>query len=189
LGAAQPGPVARACRDWFATQNAVLVRDSDAAIVWTSPDAPLITLININRGYWLKRLDVRNASVFSSAMNNYWFTNYRAEQGGPFVFRYFITSGAGLDAAAASRFSAETRSELVAYPYFGSGNARIGKVESRMPAAAGSFLQLDARAAQVTAFKQAEDGTGYILRLRETAGQAPDPHVRDREAVGPEGRR
>jgi alpha-mannosidase len=40
-----------------------------------------------------------------------------------------------------------------------------------MPLAEGSFFAIDAGNAQVTAFKPAEDGNGYILRLRETAGQ------------------
>jgi len=46
-----------------------------------------------------------------------------------------------------------------------------------MPAAAGSFLTVDAQNAQVTSFKRAEDGNGYILRLRETAGQAGTARV------------
>jgi hypothetical protein len=33
-------------------------------------------------------------------MNNYWETNYRAGQDGPFEARYFVMSGVGPEAAA-----------------------------------------------------------------------------------------
>ena len=48
---------------------------------------------------------------------------------------------------------------------------RLLPVKKRMPVAAGSFFEIAADNAQVTAFKPAEDGNGYILRLRETAGR------------------
>lgn len=56
--------------------------DPFLAIAWASPDAPLFTLTDINRGLWLKHLDIRNGYLFSYVMNNYWFTNYRAEHSG-----------------------------------------------------------------------------------------------------------
>ncbi|MCC6861299.1 MAG: hypothetical protein IT158_22215 [Bryobacterales bacterium] len=158
-------------REWFTTQNVAVARDAGAAIAWATPDAPLITLTDINRGLWLKHLEVNNGHIFSYAMNNYWFTNYKAEQGGRFTFRYSITSGRALDGAALARFDAETRSPLAGYDYFNTGNVRLKPVRTRLPAAAGSFLEIDAPNARLTAFKQAEDGRGWILRLRETSGR------------------
>lgn len=38
-------------------------------------------------------------------MNNYWNTNYRAGQGGDFVFRYAVTSAAKLDGDALTRLA------------------------------------------------------------------------------------
>jgi alpha-mannosidase len=159
-----------ACREWFTTQNLVVARDAGAAIAWATPDSPLITLTDINRGKWLRRLDVANGYVFSYPMNNYWFTNYKAAQGGDYTFRYFLTSARSLPDADLARFDAETRSPLVAYPYYDMGNVREYTEKKRMPAAGGSFFEIRAPNAQVTAFKPAEDGNGYILRLRETAG-------------------
>ena len=161
-----------ACREWFTTQNLVRARDSGIVIAWATPDAPLITLTDVNRGRWLKHLPVENGHVFSYAMNNYWFTNYKAAQGGEFTFRYFITSGASLSAEDLARFDQETRSPLVGYPYYDFGNVRVRPAKRRMPAAQGSFFEIEAAHAQVTAFKPAEDGDGFILRLRETAGKA-----------------
>lgn len=166
-----------ACRDWFTTQNLVTARDAGATIAWATPDAPLITLTDINRGRWLEHLDVTNAHVFSYVMNNYWFTNYKAAQGGDFTFRYSITSGKSLREEDLAHFDAETRSPLIGYAYYDTGNVRLQAAQHAMPAAAGSFLSVEARNAQVTSFKQAEDGNGYILRLRETAGQAGTARV------------
>ena len=159
-------------REWFTTQNLVVARDAGAAIAWATPDAPLVTLTDINRGAWPKHLEIRNGWVFSYAMNNYWFTNYKADQGGEFTFRYAITSGRALGEADLARFDAETRSPLVGYAHYDLGNVREAAHQTRMPADRGSFLSVEAPNAQVTAFKEAEDGTGFILRLRETAGQA-----------------
>ncbi len=161
-----------ACRDWFTTQNGVVARDRGAVVVWTTPDAPLITLADINRGHWLKHLDVRRAHVFSYAMNNYWFTNYRAAQGGEFTFRYAVTSGRELGEAHWSRFSADRRSPLVAYAHDHSATTRVQPARKALPEGEASFVEVDSDHAEVTALKRAEDGRGLILRLRETAGQA-----------------
>lgn len=158
-------------REWFTTQNLVLARDPGVTIAWATPDAPLVTLTDINRGRWPKHLEVKNGHVFSYVMNNYWFTNYKASQGGEFTFRYAITSRKDLEEAALAWFDAETRSPLVAYNYYDTGNVRILPARRRMPPAEGAFLRIDADHAQVTAFKEAEDRNGYIIRLRETAGR------------------
>jgi hypothetical protein len=166
-----------ACREWFTTQNVVTARDAGVTIAWATPDSPLITLTDINRGRWLKHLDVNNGYVFSYAMNNYWFTNYKASQGGDFTFRYYITSDRAISDEALARFDVETRSPLAAYDFYNTGNVRLEAVDRRMPLAQGSFLKLQASNAQLTALKEAEDGNGIILRLRETAGQAATAHL------------
>jgi alpha-mannosidase len=159
-----------ACRDWFTTQNVVVTRDAGAAIAWATPDAPLVTLTDINRGRWLTHLDIVNGYIFSYPMHNYWFTNYKASQWGEFTYRYYITSARHLNDPELARFDAETRAPLIGYPLEG-GNVRITPVKHIMPEVRGSFFEIDSDHAQLTAFKEAEDGRGYVLRLRETAGQ------------------
>ncbi len=160
-----------ACRDWFTTQNVVVARDQGAAIAWATPDAPLVTLTDINRGLWMKHLNVNNGHIYSYPMHNYWFTNYKADQSGNFTFRYAITSAAQLSPAELSRFDADTRRPLVGYEYYDTGNVKLTPVKRRMPEASGEFFKIDSAHATVASFKQAEDGRGYILRLQETGGQ------------------
>lgn len=160
-----------ACRDWFTTPNLVISRDEGATIAFATPDLPLVTLTDINRGRWPQHLDITNGYIFSYVTNNYWSMNIKASQGGDISFRYSITSRKDLDYAALGEFDSETRSGLAAYPYFDWGNVRAAVGAKRLPASAGSFLDLEASNAQVSTLKQAEDGSGYILRLRETTGR------------------
>jgi alpha-mannosidase len=62
--------------------------------------------------------------------------------------------------------SPNTKDNLLAtYPY----TDRVKTGKAQLPASAGSFFERDGtKNAQLSTFKRAEDGKGYILRLRET---------------------
>lgn len=167
-----------ACREWFTPQNVVHVRDGDFSVAWATPDAPLVTLTDINRGKWLDHLPIRNGHVYSYAMNNYWFTNYRAQQGGRFVFRYAITSGRGLGREDLARFDQDTRTPVVAYPFLSSFSAAISQLGRPMPAGGGSFFTCDAPNLEMVTLKEAEDGNGFILRFREIAGRGGEAEIK-----------
>jgi len=159
--------LAGALREWYTTQNVVVSRDEGATIAFATPDLPLITLTDINRGRWPKHLDLTNGHVFSYVTNNYWSMNVKASQGGDISFRYSLTSSKDLDYAALAQFDSESRSGLAAYPY----TDRVKTGKANLPASTGSFFELaGTKNAQLSAFKRAEDGGGYILRLRETTG-------------------
>ncbi len=160
-----------ACRDWFTTQNGVVARDKEISIAWATPDSPLITLTDINRGRWLKHLDLTNGHVFSYPINNYWFTNYRASQGGEFTFRYYVSTGRTLTQSQLAAFSGDTRAPLIPFNYYDTGNVRIEAAKRALPAVEGRFFNLASSHAAITAFKQAEDGNGFIVRVRETGGE------------------
>src|SRR5512138_69946 len=57
--------------DWQTAQHWVEFAGKDARVLWSPVEAPLVEFGDINTGKWLKRLDLRNAWVFSYAMNNY----------------------------------------------------------------------------------------------------------------------
>lgn len=100
-------------RQWFTTQGGVCIRGKNQSVVWATVDAPLITLEDINRGLWPASMEIRNGTVFSYAMNNYWFTDTPAQQGGRFTFRYALTSEPDLPAAYTTYFALEQRSPLL----------------------------------------------------------------------------
>ncbi len=153
-----------ACRDWFAVQRWVTVHTDDAAVVWSPLDTPLITLCDLTPGKWLDTLPINNGTIFAYCLNNYWFTNYKAGQDGGFTFRFDMTSGKAFDPQAACVFgeSAVQPMRSIKVP-----SARVKK----NLAATMSVCQVDPANVMLTAFKDADDGRGVIIRLRETAGK------------------
>jgi hypothetical protein len=91
-----------ACLDWFTVQHFVEVAGGDATIAWATPDAPLVCFQDINRGKWQKELPRNNGHIYAYVMNNYWFTNYLAGQGGDYSFRFSMTSRAKTDKTASA---------------------------------------------------------------------------------------
>jgi hypothetical protein len=108
-------------RQWFTTQGGVWAKGADDSVAWATADAPLITLQDINRGLWPESIEIRNGTLFSYAMNNYWYTDTPAQQGGHFVFRYALTSGRALSASQALTLSSEQRSPLTAIRHYQMG--------------------------------------------------------------------
>lgn len=160
-----------AAREWFTTQNLVRVDDGDFTVAWASPDAPLFTLTDINRGEWPTHLAIENGHVYSYVMNNYWFTNYRSHQSGSFTFRYSITSGSGLDREALARFDTDLRSPVFGYPMIATFGAVTPQPDKALDRRGASLADLDADNLQFVVMKAAEDGDGTIIRLLETAGR------------------
>ncbi|NBC04045.1 MAG: hypothetical protein GVY20_10110, partial [Bacteroidetes bacterium] len=161
-----------AAREWFTTQNLVRVDDGNYSIAWASPDAPLFTLTDINRGEWPTHLDIENGHVFSYVMNNYWFTNYKASQEGEFTFSYSITSGENMSREELAQFDADIRSPIIGYPLLSTWAAGVEAQDRPLSAEKGRFFSLtDSENLQFVTLKQAEDGNGWILRLLETAGK------------------
>ena len=51
--------------------------------------------------------DFTNGHLYAYVMNNYWYTNYLAGQGGDFVFRFALTSRPQADSVASAQFGCE----------------------------------------------------------------------------------
>lgn len=152
------------CRDWFAVQRWVTVHSDDAAVAWSPVDTPLITLCDLTPGKWLDTLPITNGTIFAYCLNNYWFTNYKAGQDGHFTFRFDLTSGKAFDPQAACVFG-----ESAAQP-MRSIRLQPGRRKKEL-AASTSLCEVGPANVMLTAFKDADDGRGVIIRLRETAGK------------------
>jgi alpha-mannosidase len=62
---------------------------------------------------WMKLIQP-STSIYSYVMNNYWHTNYKADQQGPVTFAYSILPHAAFNAGDAARFGTERRQPLIA---------------------------------------------------------------------------
>jgi len=84
-------------------------------------------------------------------MNNYWYTNFKAYQEGIINFHYFITSGKEITNSSAEKFSLSLSMPLF-YQLIG------------------DYFKIDRENLSITGFKKAEDGNGFILRIKEWEG-------------------
>ncbi|MCP5522460.1 MAG: hypothetical protein H7A46_13025 [Verrucomicrobiales bacterium] len=155
-----------ACKHWFSVQRFVDISNEDLGVTWLTPDAPLVEVGGItanligglnNPNLWLDHLEP-STTVYSWAMNNHWHTNYRAEQEGPTVFRYFIIPHDKQNSDRAARVALELAQPLLVLPARGEELS-----QSPLGGVAG---------AQVTAFKPSEDGKAWILRLFNNTDKA-----------------
>ncbi|HWA93370.1 MAG TPA: polysaccharide lyase family protein [Terracidiphilus sp.] len=155
--------------EWFSVQHWVSVQQDGVSATVMPLDASLVTLGDINRGEWPTEFGQRPGNIFSYAMNNYWHTNYRAEQGGHFRFRYVVTSAAQTSDAALSRMGWEEATPMEENQIRSQDKA----IEQPEPLSGtqSSFLTVDDPDLLVDTWKPAVDGNGTILRLIDLGGQ------------------
>jgi len=155
--------------EWFSVGHWVKASAGDAEVAIVPVDAPLVTLGDINRGVWPEAFSAKSPTIFSYVMNNYWHTNYRAEQGGEATFRYVMTSGATLAPESLARFGRAAMTPLETDQVI--DQDKVGNPDRPLAPVPLSFLQLDAPNVVVAAWKAADDGNGTVLRLLETGGK------------------
>ncbi len=152
-----------ACRDFYAVQRWLAASDGQTTLVLSPLDTPLVTLGGMTASTWPRQLALKRAHVFAYVMNNYWYTNSRAGQGGRHVFRFSLTSAPG----PFSKRDALARGwELFCPPVAQAGQ---GPYRRRVPSTL-SLLGVEPAGLPLLAFKQAEDQKGFVLRVCDFAG-------------------
>lgn len=156
-----------ACNEWLTIQNAVTVGDDQMTIAWTSADAPLFTLSDVVRGTWARHFSAPNGTLLSWVMNNYWFTNTPAEQGGHAQWRYAFEPGKSFNAAAATRLGHELRCPALVSDLL---NTDRCDDEPRWRSTTGTLYDVDLpENVQLTLFA-GRAGAQFTVRVQETAG-------------------
>jgi alpha-mannosidase len=153
-----------ACRDWYAVQHWLAASDGQATVVLSPLDSPLVTLGGPTASTWLRQLSLKRAHVFAYVMNNYWYTNYKASQGGRQVFRFSLTSARG----GFSKRDAVARGWEMFSPAVAQSGG--GPLKPVLSAPAGSLIGVEPVGLPLMAFKQAEDEKGYVFRVCDFAG-------------------
>ncbi len=94
-------------------QSFVGVSDAERGVTVATPDAPLVEI----GGMFAEHLELSHlpaaSSFYSYVMNNYWHTNFKADQEGPVTFRYVIRPHGPWDGAEAERFGIGVRRPLL----------------------------------------------------------------------------
>jgi alpha-mannosidase len=154
--------------EWFSLQHWVSVQQDGISATVMPLDVPVVTLGDINRGAWPSQFGQRPGSIFSYAMNNYWYTGTRAGQGGDFHFRYVITSAASTDPTQLSRMGWEEMTALEANEVVVQDKSMAGR--RPLDKTQGSFLDVQDPSIFLETWKPAEDGNGTILRFLDLGG-------------------
>jgi hypothetical protein len=151
-----------ACKNWLTVGTWADVANQAFGVTWVTLDAPLVqvggitaTLLNsqFNPDVWRKKIEPTQ-KLYSWAMNNHWGTNYRAYQEEPVVFRFVLRPHLGAtEAAAATRFAADTCQPLLAVP--GRGPAPDTR----------PLLSVEPSNVLVSALKPSDDSRALIVRL------------------------
>ncbi len=115
--------LAGSCKDFFYAQRWVDVANEDFGCTLVTVESPIVEIgsmtseVRANNGVRRWRTEVDGSTtVFSYVMNNYWHTNYRADQEGFASVRYALAPHGRRDLAACARLGIEVQQPLLLFP-------------------------------------------------------------------------
>lgn len=146
------------CRDWYSIQHAAGISDGLRSVIWTTEEAPLVQLGAIQTGRWAHRLEAPTGHLYSWLMNNLYFTNFKAGQGGSMTFSYGIAPrSGGLDADIVRRAG-----EVVALPL-------LTRIERGQTDGSAAWLQVTSPEVIAVTLALDPDDTAVRIRLQASA--------------------
>jgi len=148
--------------DWHTIQKFTSIKNRRGQIVLSTPQIPLVQFGDFNLGKWQYVAQIKEPSVYSWIMNNYWFTNFRAFQEGEFEWQYFLTSSADTSNQFSNRFGMEINTPL-AGRVFTAGSGEKGLNQE-------SVIKVDPRNL-VLVNSRPLNSESVILHLREIEGR------------------
>jgi alpha-mannosidase len=152
--------LAGSCEDFVGITSAIDVSNDQTGVGIASLDAPLFELgaltdersVNGRPREWRKQV-APGTDVFAYLLNNYWHTNYKADQAGPVTFRFRIRPHGPFDPTELRRLGATVEQPLLALP--SAATAPLPQLPFR----------LESAAVVVSALRPTDDGTGLLVRL------------------------
>jgi len=107
--------------DWNTVQTYARLSNANAQIILSSREIPLMQFGGINTGRYQAGATPETTHIYGWPMNNYWVTNFNAEQYGGIEWSYAITSIEGNRMQDAVRFGRENRTPFIARVIPGGG--------------------------------------------------------------------
>jgi alpha-mannosidase len=172
--------------DRLTVQNWVSVSDGELSVLWTSMEAPVVSLAQLWPGrvspaHSAKMRDdvehprptaeqLRGGTIYSLLTANNFGTNFSVTQCGSLLYRYSITTAAG----PLSDAQAVDLGQQSVTPFSTIFTEHPG---TRPLPPTGSFLSIDKPEVQMVTLKHAEDGNGLVLRLWNPSGEPVTANV------------
>ena len=155
------------CRDYFTAQGWVDFASPQRSVTVALPDNPMIQLGDFHFGHYQMDFELGKAMLLGWVTNNYWETNFRANQPGKVVARYRIQPSAGdFDEGRAHRLGLEAANAAPLIQHMG----EIPAEPTTLPAS-GSLLKLPGAPVLPLHVKEANDHAGVIVRLLNASDQ------------------
>ena len=151
--------------DWYTVQGFAAARSAEGQIVTGSPEIPLMQFGAINTGRYQAGAVPQGTAMYSWPMNNYWTTNFNADQFGGLEWSYFMTSSTDPSPDYATRFAWGCQVPfLTRVLQAGQPDERSGgqSVASLLTVAPSNLLLVDMKPLE---------GNSVMLQLREIAGR------------------
>lgn len=122
--------------DWALMQSFTSVRNEKTQILLNCNEMPLIQIGNINTGRYNYAGKPESNHIFSWLMNNYWTTNFNADQRGGHNWHYTITSINDTSALTSTKFGWNLKTPFLARVLPGGGtndNTSDGQILKILP--------------------------------------------------------
>lgn len=157
--------------DWNTVQNYARLYNESAQIVLNSPEIPLMQFGGINTGRYTAGATPQTTHIYGWPMNNYWVTNFNAEQHGGHTWEYSITSQAENSQSDATRFGWGNRTPFLTRVLPGGGNGDENWQ--------GSYISEWPENVLLVSAIPSEDGKSAMLHVREIAGKEASLNISD----------
>ncbi len=151
--------------DWYTVQNFASASNAHSQVIMGSQEIPLMQFGAINTGRYKAGATPQSTNMYSWPMNNYWVTNFNADQMGEFQWSYFIHSAKDHSVEYATRFAWENRIPLLVR-VLPAGNQKIPPLQ---PA---SLFRIVPENVLLVNMKPVEGEKAVLLQLREIGGKA-----------------
>lgn len=145
--------LAGSCKNFFSVESWVDVSGDSRGVTLVTPDAPLAEIGTITaEAPWLKRVEP-SGIIYSYIMNNYWHTNYKADQEGPVEFHYSIILHGGFKPEEIVQRGREGRRPLLA-----------AVTDPSIPQS-GPLVSIDSEAVIVESIRPLPGGRSWLMSL------------------------
>lgn len=144
------------CKNYFPIQRFADVSNTSLGITLVPVDAPMIEMgdrrTDGNVYGWIKEIK-DSPLIYSYPMNNYWGTNFKAEQEGVTEFFYLLYPHGAQNLPEIERKALDASQPLI---------AALSAKDNQIPA---SLFEIDSKDVMATSVKQSADGKGLVVRL------------------------
>lgn len=146
-------------KNWYTVQRWLDISNNDFGVVLSSIDASMFELKSVtanlygsqsNSPLWIKESPT-TSTVLSWALNNHWFTNFKADQEGIIKFQYDFAAHKGNNVAKANQFGVSNSQALI-----------VASVDN--PCQDITF-SLDNEQVYISHIKPSQDGKAFILSV------------------------